>query len=76
MAYDAPLARALDRVGGVAMLARQLEISPSAISQWTRVPAHWLPRIAIITQIPAYELRPDLHGPVRKVSPQPTAARP
>ena len=41
-------------------LAEALEISPSAISMWTRVPAERLNDVSRATAIPPQELRPDL----------------
>lgn len=41
-------------------LAKDLEISPSAISMWTRVPAERLNDVARATSISPEELRPDL----------------
>ncbi len=60
MAYDLPLARALEVAGGPTALSRQLGIVPSAVTQWSRVPAKWARRIEEITGIPRHDLRPDL----------------
>ena len=59
MAYDAPLRRVL-AIKGPTALSKDLGIVPSAITQWDRVPAKWLMRVAQITGIPMAELRPDL----------------
>lgn len=42
-------------------LADRLTISPSAISQWNRVPAERVLEIEQITGVPRHELRPDLY---------------
>lgn len=41
-------------------LAEKLEISPSAISMWTRVPAERLMDVSRATDIQPQDLRPDL----------------
>lgn len=50
-----------DERGRANMLADQLSISPSAISQWNRVPAERVLEIEHITGLPRHELRPDLY---------------
>jgi DNA-binding transcriptional regulator YdaS (Cro superfamily) len=42
-------------------LAAKLGISPSAISQWHRVPAERTIDIERLTGIPRHDLRPDLY---------------
>lgn len=42
-------------------LAAELRISPSAISQWQRVPAERALEIERLTGIPRHDLRPDLY---------------
>lgn len=41
-------------------LAAALNIFPSALSQWTQVPATQAEKVAEITGIPPHELRPDV----------------
>ena len=41
-------------------LAKELQISPSAISMWDRVPTERVEDVSRITGIPAASLRPDL----------------
>ncbi len=43
-------------------LARALEVTPGAVSQWDRVPAERVLDVERITGISRYELRPDLYG--------------
>lgn len=58
--YDAPLQKVLDKVGPT-KLADHLGIVPSAVTQWRRVPAHHVPRVAAFTGIPEREIRPDMY---------------
>jgi DNA-binding transcriptional regulator YdaS (Cro superfamily) len=41
-------------------LAKHLEITPGALTNWTRFPAERVPLIEKFTGIPRHELRPDL----------------
>ena len=59
--YDAPLTAVLDKVGGPTKLAIALGIGASAVTQWTRVPSHHLPRVTMLTGMSGKELRPDLY---------------
>lgn len=47
--------------GRAQALAGTLHISPSAISQWQRIPAERALEIEAATGIPRHELRPDLY---------------
>jgi DNA-binding transcriptional regulator YdaS (Cro superfamily) len=63
---DPGLAKARQAAGGRnADLARLLDISPSAISQWVRVPYRRALQIEARTagRVTREELRPDLFGP-------------
>lgn len=54
---------------GVRMeIARALEMSPSAIWQWEKVPAECVHTVERITGIPRSELRPDLYPPEREAA--------
>lgn len=57
--YDPPLQQVLKKIGPTE-LARRLGVVPSAVTQWRRVPARHVLRIAALTGIPAAELRPDM----------------
>ena len=48
-------------------LAADLEVSPSAISQWaeTQIPAERVFKVAKLIGIPAEKLRPDIFGASR-----------
>lgn len=59
--YDEPLKKVLVAAGGPSKLAAELDIVPSAVTQWTRVPAKYLPKIEHLTGIPGREMRPDLY---------------
>lgn len=46
--------------GRISRLAVELGVTPSAISQWTEVPAERMGDVSRITGIPLSELRPDI----------------
>lgn len=48
-------------VGGTVALARCLNISSQAVSQWDKIPAERVPEVAKATGIPRHLLRPDLY---------------
>ena len=50
-------------VGGTAELARKLNISRSAVHQWTKIPVERVLQIETITGIPRHEQRPDIYPP-------------
>lgn len=58
------LERAIKIAGGPAALARALSrdqpITPQAIIQWSVVSTHRARRVSELTNVPLYELRPDL----------------
>ncbi len=60
MPYEPELKRLFDHVGGPTKVASMIGVTPSAVTQWRRVPAKWLPRLEQLSDIPARELRPDL----------------
>lgn len=55
--------RVVAAAGGVAKLARPLNISTQAISQWSRVPVEHVIAIERLTGIPRHEIRPDIYPP-------------
>lgn len=57
---DTGLKQAIVAAGGVRALARLLKISPSAVSQWQRVPAERVCEIEKVTGVPRALLRPHL----------------
>ena len=66
-AYDPPLTKVLKKVGP-SRLADHLGIVPSAVTQWRRVPARHVPRVAALTGIPEREIRPDMYPSVEEVA--------
>jgi hypothetical protein len=44
-------------------LAAQLNLYPSSISQWRRVPAERVLEVEKITGVSRHKLRPDIYGP-------------
>jgi DNA-binding transcriptional regulator YdaS (Cro superfamily) len=61
VAMEDALREAVKRVGGLAALARQLDISPQAVQQWRIAPAVRTLEIERLTGVSRYELRPDLY---------------
>jgi DNA-binding transcriptional regulator YdaS (Cro superfamily) len=60
MSYSTPLKTVLEKAGGPTALAKILGIVPSAVTQWTDVPARHLFKVASVTGIPVEQIRPDL----------------
>ena len=58
---DSGLARAIDKAGGVAELARKIGIAQPSVSNWNRVPAQRVIAVETATGISRRELRPDLY---------------
>lgn len=50
----------------LADLARHLKITPAAVSQWKRVPAEHIGKVADFTGLPHCVIRPDLFTPGEK----------
>jgi DNA-binding transcriptional regulator YdaS (Cro superfamily) len=61
MGADAGLKKALKAAGGYRPLARALGIDPSAVFQWSRIPAHRIVQIEEATGVDRAILRPDLY---------------
>lgn len=49
--------------GRLTTLAEALGVYPSAISQWSQVPAERVPAVAQATGLSRHDLRPDLFDP-------------
>ena len=58
---DPGLARAIDKAGGVAELARKIGIAQPSVSNWERVPAQRVIAVEAATGISRRDLRPDLY---------------
>ncbi len=58
--YEPGLAAALEAAGGPTALSKHLKIEPSAITQWSRIPAERVRAVETATGIPRHVLRPDL----------------
>lgn len=58
---DPGLARAIDKAGGVAELARKIGIAQPSVSNWSRVPAQRVIAVEAATGVSRRELRPDLY---------------
>lgn len=65
---DPGLARAIDKAGGVAELARKIGIAQPSVSNWSRVPAQRVIAVEAATGISRRELRPDLYDQSDAVS--------
>jgi TorA maturation chaperone TorD/DNA-binding transcriptional regulator YdaS (Cro superfamily) len=58
---DPGLARAIDKAGGVAELARKIGIAQPSVSNWNRVPAQRVIAVEAATGVSRRQLRPDLY---------------
>ena len=74
---DNALERAITEAGGVTALARAINVTPQAISQWDRVPAERAIAVEQATKgkVTRQELRPDVFG-AGETKPAPVAAVP
>ncbi len=61
MKYPRKMKPVFKAAGGASKLARLLEITPSAIYQWRKVPKAKVAAVACLTGIPEHVLRPDLY---------------
>lgn len=52
---------AIKAAGGIRALARELGMSPQALSEWRRVPADRILQVEAVTKISRKKLRPDLY---------------
>lgn len=59
---SAALALAIARAGGVTALAKELEITPAAVSQWEVCPIARVRAVERLTGVSRAELRPDVYG--------------
>jgi TorA maturation chaperone TorD/DNA-binding transcriptional regulator YdaS (Cro superfamily) len=58
---DLGLARAIEKAGGVAELARKIGIAQPSVSNWNRVPAQRVIAVEAATGVSRRQLRPDLY---------------
>ncbi|MCB2109313.1 MAG: helix-turn-helix domain-containing protein, partial [Rhodobacteraceae bacterium] len=72
---DSALERAIVEAGGVAALARAINVTPQAVSQWDRIPAERVIAVETATngKVTRHQLRPDLY-PAEGGSPDPVPA--
>lgn len=54
------LVKAIEAVKSASALARFLNITPSAVLQWDKIPAERLGEVSRVTGISPQELRPDI----------------
>jgi|KBSMisStandDraft_5_1062788.scaffolds.fasta_scaffold777457_1 DNA-binding transcriptional regulator YdaS (Cro superfamily) len=60
---DPGLEVALSAAGGVCALARIVKRTSATVAVWKRIPVAHVMTIERATQIPRYELRPDIYPP-------------
>jgi len=53
---------AIDAAGGLVILARALQLAPSTISEWRRIPAERVLALEELTGISRHAMRPDIFG--------------
>jgi DNA-binding transcriptional regulator YdaS (Cro superfamily) len=58
---DEGLRKAIEVAGSLRRLAMLLGITPAALLEWWRVPAHRILQVEAVTGIPREQLRPDLY---------------
>lgn len=58
---QSPKDRAVAAIGGVTRLAEALNVTRSAVSQWTKVPVERVLEVERLTGVPRHELRPDIY---------------
>ena len=54
---------AIKAAGGPSVVGAACGISMSAVSQWHRVPQERVRKVAMMSGVSVYELRPDIFGP-------------
>lgn len=62
--YDPALKAVLEKVGGPTKLGAHLGVGASAVTQWDKVPARHVPRVAAVTGFSGSFIRPDLYEPL------------
>lgn len=62
MAKKLPIKDIVSQAGGTCALARELEISSQAISQWEQVPVKHVLAVEKLTGISRHKMRPDIYG--------------
>ena len=67
---ESGLQKALDAAGGVAALARALDITQPSVSGWSKIPAERVLAVESLTGVPRNQLRPDLYTAESGQSPQ------
>ncbi len=60
---DPIIARVFSATRTAQDLAKQIGVTPSALSQWDKVPHLRVLEVERVTGIPRHELRPDLYPP-------------
>jgi DNA-binding transcriptional regulator YdaS (Cro superfamily) len=58
---DEAVQMAIETAGGIRALARAVGVSSPSIMAWTRIPAHRILQVEMLTGIPREKLRPDLY---------------
>jgi DNA-binding transcriptional regulator YdaS (Cro superfamily) len=73
--YDAGLQAAIKAAGSMTDLAKAIGITPSAVSQWDRIPQERVLDVEFATSVPREVLRPDIYAAPRpRLKRQRTAA--
>jgi len=58
---DTPIEKIIEAGGGVVSLARKLQISKGAVSQWSRVPVNRVLEVERLTGISRHLIRSDIY---------------
>jgi DNA-binding transcriptional regulator YdaS (Cro superfamily) len=59
--------KAIEKVGGLTVLADKLGVPKQNVFGWWRIPGEWVLRVENATGISRHELRPDIYGPEEQV---------
>jgi hypothetical protein len=63
---DKIVAKIFSTVGLRVQIAKACDISPQSVTQWKKVPAHWVQTVAEVTGWKPEDIRPDIFKPKKR----------